>query len=128
MKALRFDRFGPPDVLSLQEMPVPDLKPGDVLVDVHAAAINPSDVKNVAGRFNASLPRVPGRDYAGLVVAGDPPWKGRAVWGSGFGLGVTRDGTHAEYLAVPSDWLSEKTARLSMEEAAAWASPDHAAR
>jgi NADPH:quinone reductase-like Zn-dependent oxidoreductase len=119
MKALRFRRYGTPGVLSIEEVAVPSVDAGDVLVQVHAAAVNPSDVKNVAGAFKASLPRVPGRDYAGMAIGGEPSWNGKAVWGSGSGLGVTRDGTHAEYLVVPSDWLSEKPARLSMTEAAA---------
>jgi NADPH:quinone reductase len=118
MKALRFERFGPPSVLSLQELRVPDLKPGEGLVELHASAVNPSDVKDVAGAFKASLPRIPGRDYAGVVLAGDG-WKGKEVWGSGAGLGVTRDGTHAEYLVVTLDSLSEKPAQLSMAEASA---------
>jgi NADPH:quinone reductase-like Zn-dependent oxidoreductase len=116
MKALRFDRFGPPSVLSLQDVEVPKLKPGEALIELRAAAINPSDVKNVAGVFHATLPRVTGRDYAGVVVEGEG-WKGREVWGSGAGLGVTQDGTHAQFLAVPIDWLSEKPTKLSMEEA-----------
>jgi NADPH:quinone reductase len=116
MKALRFEKYGPPSVLSIQELPVPDLKPGEVLVELHASAINPSDVKNVAGVFRASLPRIPGRDFAGVVVAGGDR-KGKEVWGSGAGFGVSRDGTHAQYIAVSSDGLSEKPAGLSMEEA-----------
>ncbi len=71
MNALRFERYGPPSVLSLQELPVPHLKAAEVLVELHASALNPSDVKNVAGAFKATLPRVPGRDYAGIVIAGD---------------------------------------------------------
>ena len=118
MKALRFDQYGPPSVLSLQELDIPDLKPGEALVELHASAINPSDVKNVAGLFKASLPRVPGRDYAGVVVAGDG-WKGKEVWGSGAGFGVSRDGTHAQYVVVGSDGLSEKPSQLSMAEASA---------
>jgi NADPH2:quinone reductase len=118
MKALRFEKYGPPSVLSVQELPVPDLKPGEALIELRASAINPSDVKNVAGVFKASLPRVPGRDYAGVVVAGDG-WKGKQVWGSGAGFGVTRDGTHAQYLVADLDSLSEKPSRLSMEEASA---------
>jgi NADPH:quinone reductase len=98
MKALRFEKYGPPSVLSIQELPVPDLKPGEVLVELHASAINPSDVKNVAGVFRASLPRIPGRDFAGVVVAGGD-WKGKEVRGSGAGFGVWRDGTHAQYIA-----------------------------
>jgi NADPH2:quinone reductase len=42
-----------------------------------------------------------------------------AFFGSGAGFGVSRDGTHAQYVVVPSDWLSEKPANLSMEQAAA---------
>jgi NADPH:quinone reductase-like Zn-dependent oxidoreductase len=118
MKALRFESYGPPSALSLRELAIPDLKPGEVLIELHASAVNPSDVKNVAGQFNASLPRIPGRDFAGVVVAGDT-WKGKEVWGSGAGLGVVRDGTHAQYLVVASDWLSEKPPNLSMEQAAA---------
>jgi NADPH:quinone reductase len=118
MKALRFEKYGPPSVLSIQQLQVPDLEPGQALVELHASAINPSDVKNVAGVFKASLPRVPGRDYAGVVVAGDG-WKGKDVWGSGAGFGVSRDGTHAQYVVVSSDGLSEKPAHLSMEEASA---------
>jgi NADPH:quinone reductase len=118
MKALRFEKYGPPSVLSFEELHVPELKPGEALVEVHASAINPSDVKNVAGVFKASLPRIPGRDYAGVVVAGDG-WKGKEVWGSGAGFGVSRDGTHAQYVVVGSDGLAEKPSKLSMEEASA---------
>lgn len=116
MKALRFSKYGPPSVLSVEEVAAPVLKAGEALVEVHAAAINPSDVKNVAGAFEASLPRTPGRDYGGVVVEGDG-WKGKEVWGSGEGLGAARDGTHAQYLVVPSDWLSQKPANLTMEQA-----------
>jgi NADPH:quinone reductase len=116
MKALRFEEYGPPSVLSIQELPVPDLKTGEALVELHASAINPSDVKNVAGAFKASLPRIPGRDFAGVVVAGDG-WKGKEVWGSGAGFGVWRDGTHAQYIVAGLDGLSRKPAHLSMEQA-----------
>jgi NADPH:quinone reductase-like Zn-dependent oxidoreductase len=53
------------------------------------------------------------------VVAIGDGWKGKEVWGSGPGLGVTRDGTHAQYAVVDLDSLSEKPAHLSMSEAAA---------
>jgi len=118
MKALCFDKYGPPSVLALTDRSIPEPEPGQVQVQVQAAAINPSDVKNVAGAFHASLPRVPGRDYAGVVVAGSDRWKGKEVWGSGPGFGVVRDGTHAQFVLVPIDGLSEKPSRLSMLEAA----------
>ncbi len=118
MKAVRFEKYGPPSVLTIQELGVPDLRPGQALIEVHASAVNPSDVKNVAGAFHSPLARVPGRDYAGMVAIGDG-WKGKEVWGSGPGLGITQDGTHAQYVIVDLDSLSEKPAQLSMSEAAA---------
>ena len=64
MKALRFREFGLPSVLRIEEIPRPDPRDGEALVRVKAAAINPSDVKNVAGLFSATtLPRIPGRDF-----------------------------------------------------------------
>jgi NADPH:quinone reductase len=117
MKVLRFHRYGPPSVLSIEELETPQPRAGESLVKIHAAAINPSDVKNVAGAFKTALPRTPGRDYAGTVVAGDG--KGREVWGSGPGFGVERDGSHAEFVVIPHDWLADKPSHLSMEEAAA---------
>jgi NADPH:quinone reductase-like Zn-dependent oxidoreductase len=86
MRALRFEAYGPPSALSLQDIPVPSLNPGEVLVKVHASAVNPSDVKIVSGLFSAALPSTPGRDFAGTVVAGDT-WIGKEVWGSGAGFG-----------------------------------------
>jgi NADPH2:quinone reductase len=118
MKALRFERYGPPSVLALQEIRVPDIKPGEALVELYASAINPSDIKNVAGAFGASLPRIPGRDYAGVVISGEG-WVGKEVWGTGAGLGVSRDGTHAQYLAVDLNSLSEKPPHLAMVDASA---------
>jgi NADPH:quinone reductase len=118
MHALRFDRYGPPSVLTLTDVEVPEPGPGEVRVQVHASAVNPSDVKNVAGAFHAILPRTPGRDYAGVVVAGNERWLGKEVWGTGPGFGVSRDGTHAQFVLVPTDGLSEKPSRLSMTQAA----------
>jgi NADPH:quinone reductase len=115
VKALRFSKYGAPSVLSIEEFDTPRLRSGESLVQIHAAAINPSDVKNVAGVFKTPLPRTPGRDYAGTVVEGEG--KGREVWGSGPGFGVERDGSHAQFVVMPSDWLSDKPARISMEEA-----------
>lgn len=118
MKALRFETYGAPSVLSIQELPLPALQEGEVLVQISASSINPSDVGTVAGRFHSQLPMTPGRDFAGVVVEGGP-WKGKHVWGTGAGFGVVRPGAHAEFVAVPSSWLSEKPEGLSLEQAAA---------
>jgi NADPH2:quinone reductase len=117
MTALCFERYGPPAVLSLIERDVPELKPGEVLIGVKAAAINPSDIRIVEGLFHSPLPRIPGRDYAGTVVAGDAP-AGQDVWGSGPRFGIVRDGAHAQYITIPADWVSVKPAGLSMRQAA----------
>lgn len=117
MTALLFDRYGPPSVLSLTERDTPRPGPGEVLIEVKAGAINPSDIRNVEGVFHTVLPKVPGRDYAGVVVAGDAP-VGQEVWGSGPRFGIARDGAHAQYVVVAADWPSEKPANLSMQQAA----------
>lgn len=66
MKALRFDKFGDLSVLRIEEVPIPVPASGEVLVKVHAASVNPSDVKNVEGKMEGTtLPRTPGRDFAG---------------------------------------------------------------
>jgi NADPH:quinone reductase len=117
MKALRFAQYGPPSVLSIEEIPLPSLADGEVLVQIHASSINPSDLGTVAGRFHSQLPMTPGRDFAGVVVEGGA-WKGKLVWGTGAGFGIVRPGAHAEFVAVPSSWLSEKPEALSMEQAA----------
>jgi len=119
MKAVRFTRFGDPDVLVVTEMP--DLTPnvGEARIRVEAASINPSDVKNVQGAMSqTSLPRTPGRDYAGVVEAGPEAWLGAEVWGTGGDVGFTRDGTHAQQLVVPGASLRRKPSTLSFEQAA----------
>jgi NADPH2:quinone reductase len=115
MKALRFHSFGLPEVLAIEEIAQPVPGEGEVLIQVKAAGVNPSDVGNVAGRFPATtLPRVPGRDFAGVLVAG-----GEAVWGSVPGFGMTRDGSHAEYVVAAKEAISIAPRNLSAEQAAA---------
>ena len=123
MKALRFKQFGEPSVLKVEELGTLTLGEGEVLVRVAAAAINPSDAKNVGGAFQVTtLPRTPGRDFAGTVVGGGQH-EGKEVWGSGPGLGSVRDGSHAEYVVVPAAVLAPKPASLTMAQAAALGVP-----
>jgi NADPH:quinone reductase len=92
--------------------------PGQALVRVHSAGVNPSDVKAALGLMpQAVFPRTPGRDFAGTVVDGPADWVGRAVWGSGGDIGITRDGSHAGWLLLPAAVLRPKPARLSFDEA-----------
>ncbi len=116
--AIRFEHFGQPDQLQLQELTIPELSPDEVLVKIHAAAINPSDVKNVSGNMeNTTLPRTPGRDFAGIVVEGPENLIGTEVWGTGGDIGFTRDGTHGEYIVLPKGAIRPKPRNLSMEQA-----------
>ncbi|GGD70280.1 quinone oxidoreductase family protein [Caballeronia grimmiae] len=120
MKALRFDRHGKPDVLFVADRPALGATPGIAIVEMRAASINPSDVKNVAGRMSqTTLPRTPGRDYSGVVIDGPEQWLGKDVWGSGGDTGFTCDGTHAEQIAVPVASLREKPRTLTHAQAAA---------
>src|SRR5688572_12703923 len=91
----------------------------DLLIEIKAAAVNPSDVKAATGLMPyAVFPRTSGRDYAGVVVDGPSEWTGREVFGSSGDLGIRRDGTHATHVVVEATSLVEKPANLSMQEAA----------
>jgi NADPH2:quinone reductase len=91
----------------------------EVLIELNAAAVNPSDVKAATGLMSyAVFPRTPGRDYAGVVIDGPAGTVGREVFGSSGDLGIRRDGTHATHLAVEADAVVEKPASLSWEQAA----------
>ncbi|MCK1282507.1 zinc-binding alcohol dehydrogenase family protein [Bradyrhizobium sp. 44] len=93
--------------------------PSDLLIEVRAAAVNPSDVKAATGLMPyAIFPRTPGRDYAGVVIDGPAGMIGREVFGSSGDLGIRRDGTHASHLVVESDAVVDKPKTVSWEEAA----------
>ncbi|APO55057.1 zinc-binding alcohol dehydrogenase family protein [Bradyrhizobium diazoefficiens] len=93
--------------------------PNDLLIEVKAAAVNPSDVKAATGLMPyAVFPRTPGRDYAGVVIDGPAGTVGREVFGSSGDLGIRRDGTHATHLVVEADAVVEKPRTVSWEEAA----------
>src|SRR6204780_810595 len=118
MRALRFTEFGSPVVLHVTDLPGPTRTAHDAVIRVQAASVNPSDVKNVAGAMDWTvLPRTPGRDFAGVVVSGPPAWQGAQVWGTGGDTGFTRDGAHAELVAVPVEALVRKPELLSFDEA-----------
>jgi len=120
MRALRFHQTGSLDHLIIEELPMPEPAPGEVLVQIKAAAVNPSDVKNVQGKMHiTTLPRIPGRDFAGLIVKGsEGQVVGQPVFGSGGDLGFARDGSHAEYVTVPATAVIPLPKNLSFAQAA----------
>jgi NADPH:quinone reductase len=120
MQVVEFVKFGDPSQLHLSDRPQPRADLSNAVVRVEAASVNPSDTKNIAGRMSqTTLPRVPGRDYSGVVVEGPQEWMDREVWGTGGDVGFTRDGTHAQYIQVPVASLAAKPAVLSHDEASA---------
>ncbi len=101
-----------------QDSPTPAA--GELVVEVSAAAVNPSDVKATLGIMpHAVFPRTPGRDFAGTVVAGPSALVGKQVWGSGGDVGITRNGSHARYLVLPEAAAREAPKGISLDEAGA---------
>ncbi len=124
MLALQFDAVGSLDRLSLVDLPRPEPAPGEVLVRVEGAGVNPSDVKNVQGRFPyTTLPRIPGRDFAGIVEEGPGHLIGKPVWGSGCELGFTRDGSHAEWVTLQAQGVALRPDCLDVVRAGACGVP-----
>lgn len=121
MKAMTYNRFGPPEVLQLREVPTPEPKPHDVLIRVHASSVCKEDLDmRRAPGFNGLLrPAHPilGQEFAGEVVA-----IGRAVTQFTCGdrvYGIDSFGAYAEYKCVPETGaLAPMPASLSYAEAA----------
>jgi NADPH:quinone reductase len=120
MQALQIHQYGPVAALTVRDVPRPAIGPDEVLIEIEAAAINPSDVASAEGRFeDAPLPRILGHDFAGRACEGPDDLIGQDVWGSGGDLGIRRDGTHAEYLVLPRDGVALRPRALSAEASAA---------
>lgn len=124
MKALQFSRTGDLAALEVVDLPTPVAADGEVLVQIKAAGLNPSDVKNVLGRFPyTTLPRVPGRDFAGVVVEGPESLMGKEVWGTGNKIGFSRNGSHAGFITLPAKGVALKPKSLSFTQAASLGVP-----
>lgn len=124
MKALQFSRTGDLAALQVVDLPKPIPAPGEVLVQIKAAGLNPSDVKNVLGRFPyTTLPRVPGRDFAGVVIEGPQELIGQEVWGTGNQIGFSRNGSHAGYITLSAKGVALKPRSLSFVQAASLGVP-----
>jgi NADPH:quinone reductase-like Zn-dependent oxidoreductase len=130
MKAIVYTKYGPPDVLHLEEVKKPALNEDQVLVKVYAASINAGDWHMLTADFfpmrlmgvGLFKPKntILGADIAGCVEAVGRNAKqfrpGDAVFGDVFGLG---SGSFAEYVSVPESALAQKPSNVSFEEAAA---------
>ena len=124
MKAIVHRRYGPPDVLALEELPSPEPGPGEVRVRVRAASVFAGDVYVVRGapffvRFATGLRRprnpIPGIDLAGIVDVTGPGVTDLQPGDEVFGFAA---GSLAELVCVPAGQLVRRPANLSLEEAA----------
>ncbi len=92
---------------------------GEILVEIRAAAVNPSDAKAAIGMMpHAVFPRTGGRDWCGLVRDGPVHMLGQEYFGSSGHLGIVCDGSHATHLVVEAAAAVAKPHNLSSEEAA----------
>lgn len=123
MKAFVLDRYGKQEKLRAAEVPEPALREDDVLIEVHATAVNLLDVKLRNGEFKLILPyRTPfvlGHDVAGVVVRVGPRVRQFKVGDEVYARPDDfRIGTFAERIAVREDSVAIKPKNISMEEAA----------
>ncbi len=130
MKAIVFDRYGPPDVLHIREIEKPVPGDDEVLIKVHAASVNSWDYDLVMGRpfvnrliFGLLKPKrvnIPGCDIAGHIEASGENVKkfmpGDEVFGD---LNAHGWGGFAEYVCAPEKALTLKPAGMTFEQAAA---------
>src|SRR5687768_12710626 len=117
MKAIQVSQPGGPEVLKLVDLPIPEPKPNEAVVQIKAAGVNFIDVYYREGRYPAPLPLVPGQEAAGIVTA-----IGSAVTSVIVGERVAFTGVlgaYAEYAAVAADRLVKIPEQLDFEQAAA---------
>ena len=110
--------YGGPEVLSVVDVEVPAPGPGEVLLDVRAAGVNPIDWKSYSGAFGTDPTRLPirlGREVAGVVVAVGPGVDDTPVGDEVIATGV--GGGYAELVLVPAARVAPKPAQVSWAEA-----------
>ncbi|MDY0943770.1 NADP-dependent oxidoreductase [Priestia megaterium] len=130
MKAIRLHEFGGPEVLRYEEVPLPELKPGEVLVRVHAVGINPPDwylregYKDLPPEWQpaVSFPFILGSDMSGVVEAVATDVQGFSIGDEVFGMvrfpSMGESAAYAEYVAAPASDLALKPAGIDHVHAA----------
>jgi NADPH:quinone reductase-like Zn-dependent oxidoreductase len=124
MKAVRIHKYGGPEVLVYEDVPRPEPGPGEVLVRVEAAGVNPVDWKVREGylkeMLDHSLPLVMGWDVSGVVAATGPGVTRFTVGDEVFSRpDLLRDGTYAEYVVIRESEVAFKPKSLDHLHAAA---------
>ncbi|HYA63848.1 MAG TPA: NADPH:quinone reductase [Candidatus Sulfotelmatobacter sp.] len=119
MKAIQVHRFGGPEVLEVHEIPTPNPGPGQILVRVHAAGVNPYDTYMRSGTYavKPSLPYIPGSDAAGTVEAiGDGVKKVKP--GNRVYTAKTITGAYAEYALADESQIYPLPQKISFAQGA----------
>ena len=119
MKAIRVHQFGGPEVLQLQEVPTPAPGPGQVLVRLHAAGVNPVDTYIRSGAYAAkpNLPFTPGADAAGVIESvGDGVKQFKP--GDRVYVGGSLTGTYAEFALCEPAQVHPLPAKITFQQGA----------
>lgn len=121
MRAAVAERYGAPDVLRIQSIPVPEPLAGQVLVRIHVIGLNFADIIGRWGVYPGTPkpPFVPGIEFAGTVAMKGPGMTARFVEGERV-MGYSRVGSHAEYVAVDERMIGPIPDSVSFETAAAF--------
>jgi zinc-binding alcohol dehydrogenase/oxidoreductase len=123
MKAIRIHEDGGPEVLRYEDVPDPEAADGEVLIELRAASLNHLDIWIRKGLPSVPKPRILGADGAGVIAGTDERVvinPGIVSGGKTHIVGETMDGTHAELIAIPRDFVHPIPGDLSFEEAAAF--------
>ena len=124
MKAVRIHEYGGSDVLRYEDAPRPEAGPGEVLIRVHAAGVNPVDVGVRLGflqeRLRYALPMIPGWDVSGVVEAAGPGVSRLKVGDEVYSRpDIARNGSYAEYIVVKESEVALKPKSIDHVHAAA---------
>jgi NADPH:quinone reductase-like Zn-dependent oxidoreductase len=120
IRAVDIHSFGGPEVLKLEDIPMPQPQPHDVLVRVHAAGVNPVDWKLRQGLFQSALPMVMGIDFSGTIESVGTAVQKFAIGEDVFGQVVAdQAGTYGEYCVAPDHAIAHKPDSLDHVHAAA---------
>src|SRR5713101_361464 len=117
MKAIQVSKVGGPEALTLVDLPIPNPKPNEALVQIKAAGVNFIDVYFREGRYPAPLPFINGQEAAGIVTAAGANLINVKVGNRVAYAGAL--GSYAEYASVPADRLVKIPDKLDFHQAAA---------
>ena len=126
MKAVTYDQFGGTDMLKIREYPTPEPRENEVLIKIENASVNPVDWKIREGLLKERMPHkfpiIPGWDAAGKIAKVGKSVKDYKVGDEVYAYtrkDTIQEGTYAEYIAVPADFVSIKPKKTNFAQAAA---------